>query len=168
MCSANARSNCAVEALTRTGSALIWAAKLAASGATNKLLADVVAHQQRRASRDPAFGLIQRAEPAFRGARRLGDVHEGRFSTHGQQLGSGEKSRAAMEVVTGVVITQHQSMPQQQIEQRLRALVVGEAGLLAQRIERLAGCIDQPLDVVAIVGRVSANGIASRTVRDRR
>ena len=117
-----------------------------------KLLRDVVADLQRGAARDPAFGLVERGETALAGARRFGNVDKARLSAHRQQFSGRQKSRVAVEVVAGVVVAEHQGMPQEEVEQGLWALVVGEARLLAQRVERGRGRIDQPLNVVAIVG----------------
>ena len=95
-------------------------------------------------------------------------MDEGRLGAHSQQLRRREKPGGTVQVVARVVVAEHQSVPQKQIKQRLRGLVVREAGLLAQSVERLCGGVDQPLDVVAIVGRVGANGICfrQRTVVD--
>ena len=86
-------------------------------------------------------------------------MYERRLGPHGQQIGSGKKSCAAMEVVRRVVVTKHESVAQEKVQQRLRTLVISKAGFLTHAVERLAGCINEPLDVVAIIGRASAKGI---------
>ena len=94
--------------------------------------------------------------------RRLGDVDERSASAAWPAARRRQECRAAMVVVARVVVAQHQCVPQVQIEQRLRRLVVRKAGLRAQRLERCARGVDQPLDVVACRRRCRRGSGSSR------
>src|SRR6266480_3787175 len=76
--------------------------------------ADEIADQSRRASGDTALGFVKGGKTALAGDCRSVQVNEWRFDAHGQQSRASQDSSVAMVVVAGLVVAQHQCMPQVQ------------------------------------------------------